>query len=125
MRARKKPASRRSSLRITLVLAGSASLYACDGGEPRYVNRDVYANAADCQRDWGEQSCEQNRPPAGAGMAAPLLWYGPSYFSHHTRPRGSRAMSTSSTSNVSAAPRSGSVSRGGFGSSSSMHSSGG
>jgi uncharacterized protein YgiB involved in biofilm formation len=124
MRARKKATSRRSSLRITLVLAGSASLYACESGEPRYVNRDVYANAADCQRDWGDKSCEQTRPPAGAGMAAPFLWYGPSYFSDHTRPRGSRAMSTASTSNFSASSRS-SVSRGGFGSSSSMHSSGG
>jgi uncharacterized protein YgiB involved in biofilm formation len=124
MRARKK-STRRSSLRITLVLAGTASLYACDGGEPRYVNRDAYANAADCQRDWGEQSCEQTRPPASAGMAMPFLWYGPSYFSDHSRPRGSRAMSTSSTSNFSASSRSGSVSRGGFGSSSSMHGSGG
>jgi uncharacterized protein YgiB involved in biofilm formation len=113
---------RRSSLRVTLVLAGTASLYACGDSEPRYVNRDVYASAADCQRDWGQQSCQQNQP-AGSSGARSSVWYGPSYYSDRARPQGSRAISTSSTSNFTSS--SSSVSRGGFGSSSSFHSSGG
>ena len=112
--------ARRSSLRVTLVLAGTATLYACGDSEPRYVNRDVYASAADCQRDWGQQSCQQNQPASSTGTRS-SVWYGPSYYSNRARPQGSRAITTSSTSNFTAS----SVSRGGFGSSSSFHSSGG
>src|SRR5262252_192102 len=105
---------RRSASSITLVLIGSAALYGC--GEDT-VRHDVYRSRSDCLQDWGNDSskCEQVRSGPHAGY-----YYGPSY-------RGS----SSSQADGTGMPRSGSravatanVTRGGFGSSASAHSTG-
>jgi len=110
--------SRRSTATLTLVLIGSAALHGC-GGEPETATRDVYRTQADCNRDWGDdpKKCERQSSGTHSGY-----WYGPSYG------RGS----TSSSAGSSAVARKGSsamgsttVSRSGFGSSASAHSSGG
>jgi uncharacterized protein YgiB involved in biofilm formation len=101
---------RRSSVRICLVLVGTAALAGCDS-DARYTNRDMYRSIEDCRRDWNRaDACQQMS--GGTGGAA-STWYGPTYDSNLDRPRGSRAIGTAS------------VSRGGFGSTSSFHSSGG
>jgi uncharacterized protein YgiB involved in biofilm formation len=103
---------RRSSLRITLVLIGTAALSACDQG-PRYTNRDMYASAEDCQKDWGRPEACQETTLGGQGTQPVRTWYGPTYASDSGSARGSRAIGVSS------------VSRGGFGSSAGFHSIGG
>ena len=106
--------SRKSTATITLVLIGAA-LHGC-GGEENAV-RDVYRNQTDCKRDWGDDDRKCERVTSGTHSG---YYYGPSY--------GHSGSSTGTT----LAPRSGSnavssttVSRGGFGSSASSHSSGG
>jgi uncharacterized protein YgiB involved in biofilm formation len=135
-RRRKKKAhrmsSRRSAATLTLVLIGTSALPGCGGGEgdQKAAARDVYRTRADCQRDWGDdpKKCEQQSSGRHSGY-----FYGPMYhgsgFSRSTgtgadsatmAPRkGSSAIGTTSMSSG------GSVSRGGFGSSASAHSSGG
>jgi uncharacterized protein YgiB involved in biofilm formation len=110
--------SRKSTATLTLVLIGAAALSAC-GGKPETATRDVYRNAADCKRDWGDDDRKCERQSSGTHSG---YYYGPSYG--HT--------TSSSSSGTTLAPRSGSsamssttVSRGGFGSSSSSHSSSG
>lgn len=109
---------RRTTATLTLVLIGAAALQGC-GEDAETATRDVYRTRADCQRDWGDDAtkCETVRSGPHAGY-----FYGPSYG------YGRSGASTGST----LAPRSGSsavgstsVSRGGFGSSASAHSSGG
>ena len=103
---------RRSTLQITLVLIGSMLVA---GGCGKKDERHVYKNKQDCLEDWGndEKNCEevkQNDPnyrSYGHGF-----FYGPRYTMGRTYPgQGSRAVRTVS------------VSRGGFGSLSSFHSS--
>ena len=110
--------SRRSTATVTLVLIGAAALQACSREEDT-ATRDVYRSRADCQRDWGDdpQKCE----PAGTGPHAGYF-YGPLLY----------GLARGGTAANSAAPRPGSnavgstrVTRGGFGSSASAHSSGG
>ena len=110
--------SRRSTATLTLVLIGAAALQACSREEDT-ATRDVYRSRADCQRDWGDdpQKCEAARSGPHAGyFFGPLL----SGFGR-----------SGSTAANSAAPRPGTnavgstrVTRGGFGSSASAHSSG-
>jgi uncharacterized protein YgiB involved in biofilm formation len=111
--------SRKSTATLTLVLIGAAALSAC-GDKPETATRDVYRNAADCKRDWGDDDKKCERQTSGPHSG---YFYGPSY---------GYGRSSTSTSGTSLAPRSGSsamssttVSRGGFGSSSSSHSSSG
>jgi uncharacterized protein YgiB involved in biofilm formation len=109
---------RKSSLRVTLVLAGVAALAGCD-----QERRDVYATREDCLADWGNKA-EDCRPATEPAHASRGFWYGPSYripFGHSsshwvsgTRSIGSARAGSSSSSHVS---------RGGFGST--AHSSGG
>jgi len=107
---------RKASLRIVLI--GAAALSACDSG-PRYSNRDIYASAEDCQKDWGRpEKCEPAYRTGsggyiGGGGGGSRVWYGPSYDSNANAARSPRAIGTSS------------VSRGGFGSLSAFHSAGG
>ena len=102
---------RKSSLRVSVVLVGTAALTACDGG-PRYTNRDIYASAEECQKDWGRPaSCEPGYGSVSGGPSR--VWYGPSYDSYSNTARSPRAVGTTS------------VSRGGFGSLSSFHGGGG
>ena len=111
--------TRRATATLTLVLIGATGLSACGQEDEKNAQRDVYRNRADCQRDWGDNNskCEAVSSGPHAGY-----FYGPMYGF------GRSAGSTTST----LAPRSGStavgstaVSRGGFGSTASTHSSGG
>src|SRR4051794_27139220 len=88
--------SRKSTATLTLVLIGAAALSAC-GEKPQTATRDVYRNATDCKRDWGDddKKCERVSSGPHAGY-----FYGPSYgygYGHST-----------STTGASLAPRSGS-----------------
>jgi uncharacterized protein YgiB involved in biofilm formation len=119
----RKTRARKRSLQLTLVLISAAAMTGCgrlenDGG----TSRDVYANLEECRADWGNpEDCEEideKRSATGARS-----FYGPRYTSRTgsyggytttTRP-GSRSKGTVSSGS--------SASRGGFGSSSSRHSS--
>lgn len=121
------PRRRRSSVQVTLVLIGAASLGGC--GEPAHdqvAQRDIYEHRSHCVQDWGDGSkCEVVTEGANRGY-----WYGPSYTGVRyapgststrigtaiTRPGGSTAGSTSAASSSH-------VTRSGFGSSSSVHAS--
>lgn len=121
--------SRRSkkSTHLTLVFisaAAAAGLAGCGRLENSSTSRDVYANLEECRADWGNpEDCEEiDEKRSATGTRA---FYGPRYTSRTgssggytttTRP-GSRAKGTVSSG--------GSTSRGGFGSSSSRHSSSG
>src|SRR5260221_5227468 len=98
---------RKSSLRVSVVLVGTAALTACDGG-PRYTNRDIYASAEECQKDLDRPtSCEPGHGSVSGGPSR--VWYGPSYHSYSNKARSPRAVATTS------------VSRAGFSSASSFH----
>jgi uncharacterized protein YgiB involved in biofilm formation len=114
---------RRSTATLTLVLIGAAALQGC-GNDEETATRDVYRTRADCQRDWGDDAtkCEQQRSGSHSGM-----FYGPLMYGMGRMGAGPGVASESTM-----APRKGSnavgsttVSRGGFGSSASAHSSGG
>jgi uncharacterized protein YgiB involved in biofilm formation len=114
---------RKSSSRVTLVLIGLASVAAGCNRAPD-MKRDVYASREDCLADWGNkpEDCTPatDRPRHGGGG---FFFYGPMYAASAmnawrsgsswtgsgSRP-GSHAVGSTSSS-------SGSVSRGGFGSS--------
>jgi hypothetical protein len=112
---------RKSSVSVTLVLIGAATLAGCDdgpdGGAP-FARRDAYASLADCQKDWGRpEECEPVAGSAshGGGSSGARYygpWYGAAAAGGGTRP-GSHAMGSVQ------------VTRGGFGSTAGMHSSGG
>ena len=116
--------SRRSTATLTLVLISAAAMQGCGGEKDKEAaTRDVYRTRADCQRDWGDDAkkCEQQTSGSHSGM-----FYGPLMY-------GMGRMSGGSSVGSTMAPRAGSnavgstgaVSRGGFGSSASAHSSGG
>jgi uncharacterized protein YgiB involved in biofilm formation len=114
---------RRSTATLTLVLVGAAALQGC-GGEDEKATRDVYRTRADCQRDWGDDAkkCEQQTSGPHSGF-----FYGPLMYG-----MGRMAGGSGLTSQSAMAPRKGNnaigsttVTRGGFGSSASAHSSGG
>ena len=101
---------RRSSIQVSLVLIGVMALAGCGKD-----NRHVYKNKQDCLDDWANdpKNCEEIKPDDknyrsyGHGY-----FYGPRYTLGRTYSgQGSRSVSTVS------------VSRGGFGSLSSFHSS--
>lgn len=94
---------RRSTLQITLVLVGLATLTAC--GEQK---RNVYRTKQDCIEDWGDdKKCEE--APRGSSHYHTGYWYGPRWSgrSYH----GTRSINSVS------------VSRGGFGHFGGFHSS--
>ena len=109
---------RRSTASLTLVLISAAALQAC-GEDKQTETRDVYRTRADCQRDWGQdgEKCEPQHSGPHSGY-----FYGPSYGYGHS---GSSTGSTMAPRSGSSAVSSTTVSRGGFGSSASAHSSGG
>ena len=133
---------RKRSAAITLVLAGSATLGGC--GSP-VEQRDAYASMQSCVKDWGDTSlCE----PVRDGRYASSYQYGPPYYASSgwnlfgrdrivsspnameaTRlPAGSVATSSLSARATRMGVSGGgssSISRGGFGSSSSHASSSG
>ena len=121
--------TRKRSSRVTLVLIGAAALAACSDSTPEH--RDVYASKQDCVQDWGEEKkCEA--APASAGSSTGRSHTGGGYFwgpiySGSSYRTGSNTSSSSigSARSGSHAIGSSSISRGGFGSSASSHSSGG
>ena len=116
---------RRSSLRVTLVLIGTAGLAAglaaCGPDPDPEIRRNVYASLEDCRADWDRaELCEPAKAPTrsgssstGSGLSS-SHYYGPLYYSGATsgldRPRASSRSIGSTT-----------ISRGGFGSSSAGH----
>jgi hypothetical protein len=120
---------RKRSAAITLVLAGTLS--GC--GEPT-PQRDVYQNLTSCQRDWqADGHCE----PVRDNRYSNTWYYGPNHYGTNYssgRPRPSpnaidalhspRGTAVMAHSGGSASSRTSSVSRGGFGSTSSSMSSG-
>jgi uncharacterized protein YgiB involved in biofilm formation len=99
---------RRSTLQISLVLIGGMLALGGCGKD----NRHVYKSKQDCLDDWGNdpKNCEEAKQ--GDKNYSRGFFYGPRFTSGHTYPgQGSRSVSTVS------------VSRGGFGSLSSFHSS--
>jgi uncharacterized protein YgiB involved in biofilm formation len=119
--------TRRRSAQITLVLIGAAALAGC--GDDDDSRRDLYASKQDCVQDWGDETkCEP--APAGTTSSRPHsghgYFWGPVYSGSSYR-TGSSSSSTGWTGarSGSRAVSSSSFSRGGFGSSSSSHSSSG
>lgn len=104
---------RKSSLRVTLVLLGivaGAGIAGCSSGDEK---RDVYTSLDDCKHDWGDETrCE----PARDGRYSSGYYYGPGYTG--ARPSSGGYTAPRSIATVS-------TPRGGFGSMSSFHSSGG
>ena len=91
------------------------------------MRRDMYASKADCVQDWGADpsKCEPRR--TGSGNSSYTHYYGPAY-SHGSYGSSRSSLSEGTTSAARPGSRSigtASVSRSGFGSSSSSHSSSG
>jgi uncharacterized protein YgiB involved in biofilm formation len=122
--------SRRSTATLTLVLIGAAALHGCGADEEETATRDVYQSRADCQRDWGDddKKCEPATSGSHAGM-----FYGPLMYGLASGMMGNRGANLAprpgsnavASTNTTVSRSGGSVSRGGFGSSASSHSSGG
>ena len=111
---------RKSSGRVTLVLIGVAALGGCGGDDSR---RDVYATREDCLADWGNKA-EDCTPATEDKHRSRGYYYGPSYT--HSSGVGSSGTTWTRSSGASRSiGTSSGTSRGGFGSSSSSHSSGG
>ncbi len=100
---------KKSSIQITFALIGTVALSSCgeDGTRP------IYNSKSDCVGEWGEKDCEEIPRDSTDRMHG--IYYG-RFFSHGTS--YSRTLASRSTSIAH-------VSRGGFGSSSGSHSSGG
>lgn len=117
---------------ITLTLLASATVLLTACGSDQTTTRELYGNKQKCVEDWGsEDKCEQT----SGGR-----YYGPHYYWHSGRPyyfpRGGgdpeparsghfSTLTQGSRSANSISSISGTVSRGGLGSSSSFHSSSG
>lgn len=117
--------ARKRSSRITLVLLGAAALGACSNDSGR---RDLYGSKQDCVKDWGDETkCEVAPASAGTGRthSGGGFFWGPMYSGSSYRGGSGSSSSLSPARTGSHALGSSSVSRGGFGSSASSHSSGG
>ena len=116
--------TRRRSAQISLVLIGATALAGCGDDDSR---RDLYASKQDCVQDWGdEKKCEA--APAGTTSSRPHsghgYFWGPIYSGSSYR-TGTSSTGSTAVRSGSRAISSSSFSRGGFGSSSSSHSSSG
>lgn len=104
---------RRSTLHITLALIGALTVTGCSKKEERHV----YTNKQDCLDDWNNdpQKCEEAQQGSQYYRSGAHYYYGPWLRSGTilNNGQGSRAI------------RNVSISRGGFGSLSHFHSSGG
>ncbi len=95
---------RRSTLHITLVLAGAIAVAGCSDEK-----RHVYRSKQDCVEDWGnDKDCEE--APAGSPYYHTGYWYGPRWSGGSYAGRGIHSISSVT------------VSRGGFGHFGSFHS---
>ena len=114
MNDRHPPVNRKSSTYVTLALLGvftAAGIVAYKSGD---TSRDVYTSLDNCKQDWGDTGqCE----PVSDGRYSSGHYYGPGYSGTSPRSGGSTAGAHALTSTQ--------VSRGGFGSLSAFHSSGG
>ncbi len=94
---------RKSTLHITLVLAGVVAVAGC--GEEK---RHVYRTRQDCVADWGsDKDCEE--PPAGSPYYHTGYWFGPRWSGSSYAGHGLRSINSVT------------VSRGGFGRLGSFH----
>ena len=102
---------RRCTLQITLVLIGTLAVAGCGKKEQRHV----YTNKQDCLDDWNNdpKSCEEIPPNNSNYRSNAHYFFGPTFRSGtvFSSGQGSRSIRTMS------------VSRGGFGSLGSFHSS--
>lgn len=100
---------KKSSIQITLALIGTVALSSCseDGTRP------IYNSKSDCVGEWGEKDCEEI--PRDSSYRTYGTYFGRFHSSDTSYSRTPISRSTSIAH----------VSRGGFGSSSSAHSSGG
>lgn len=64
----------KSSVKISLVLLGTASLSACDDNS---TTRYEYNNREECVQDWGETECEESSSRSGGGS---YYYYRPSHY---------------------------------------------
>ena len=95
---------KRSTLQLTLVLAGVIAVSGC-GDEKRHV----YRSRQDCKEDWGsDKDCEE--APAGSTYYRTGYWYGPRWSDGSYAGRGVHSINSIT------------VSRGGFGRLGSLHS---
>ncbi len=104
---------RRKTLQITLVLIGTLAVSACGKKEQRHV----YTNKEDCLKDWNNdpKNCEEVPTNSPNYRHNAHYFYGPSFRSGTVFSGGQGSHSIRTTN----------VSRGGFGSLSHFHSSGG
>lgn len=111
---------RKSTSAITLTLLGAAALHGC--GDDGARAHDIYASRADCVREWNdEQRCEPTHGGSGGGGAGGRGYYrGPDYTPGGNPPDGLQSAVRPGSKAIAS-----SVSRGGFGSLGSFHSSGG
>lgn len=115
---------RRASTSITLVLIGAASMQGCGDSQQDAMQRDVYDSRVKCVQDWGdEKKCEAINDGRNRGY-----WYGPAYSWGRSGGRVSgagdvdaQAKAVPKGNNAIGAQR---VTRSGFGSTASAHSSG-
>ena len=112
---------RKSSGKVTLALVGLSILAGC--GREEEMRRDVYASREDCLADWGNKA-EDCTPATEDKHRSRGYYYGPSY-THHSGAGSSGTSWTRSSGTSRSIGSSSGTSRGGFGSSSSSHSSGG
>jgi uncharacterized protein YgiB involved in biofilm formation len=126
------------SRKITLTLIASISIAACGGTDEQATKREIYKSKEECKEDWGgEENCEETVTTGGhRSYHGPHYFYSsgrPYYFprgSETPMPAGSHMNFSGVSEGMSSAKSSGHVAsthitRGGFGGSSSSHSSGG
>ena len=117
--------TRKRSARITLVLLGAAALTACGNNDEQ---RDLYSSKQDCVKDWGDETKCESAPASatnGRTHSGGGYFWGPMYSGSSYRSGSSTSSSLGSVRSGSRAVGSSSISRGGFGSGASSHSSGG
>jgi hypothetical protein len=104
------------------VLLGVAALAGCDRSDE--TRNDLSTTREDCLADWGNkpEDCKLSTDPAHTGRG---LWLGPSYPLGFWGGGWGGGTSHSIGSSTYSSSSSGSVSRGGFGSTGSSHSSSG
>jgi uncharacterized protein YgiB involved in biofilm formation len=118
--------ARRSSTSVTLVLIGASTLAGCGQQAPETLRRDVYASQADCMQDWGADPAKCEARQTSSGGRSYTNYYGPGYShgsygsTRNTYAEGSQTEARPGSRAIGTAH----VSRGGFGSSASSHSSG-
>ncbi len=117
---------RRSSTSVTLVLIGTSTLAGCGQQAPDTLRRDVYASQADCMQDWGADPAKCEARQTSRSGSSYTHYYGPGYThgsygsTHSAHPEGTQTDARPGSRAIGTAH----VSRGGFGSSASSHSSG-